>query len=111
MQNIIMNVGLVTSKNFGGVFNIPADHAVALIQAHGLKVVNKRVEMSNTESTLIASVELEENADVEKIINGLSNALHQDCIAWFNPDNQKGYLSGQYAESWGGEFNPEYFLI
>ena len=111
MKTLILNVGLVTSSNFGEVFNIPSSHAVALIQAHGLKVVNKRVEMSNTESTLIASVELEENANAEKIINDLSDALHQDCIAWFNPDNQKGFLTGQYADSWGGEFNPEYFLI
>ena len=111
MKTLILNVGLVTSSNFGEVFNIQSSHAVALIQAHGLEVVNKRVEMSNTEPTLIASIEVEENANAEKIINDLSDALHQDCIAWFNPDNQKGFLTGQYADSWGGEFNPEYFLI
>ena len=111
MKNLILNVGLVTSSNFGEVFNIPESHAVALIQAHGLKVVNKKVEMSNTESTLIASVEVEENANAEKIINGLSDALHQDCIAWFDTDSQNGFLTGQYADSWGGEFKAEYFLI
>ena len=116
---LILNIGLVTSENHfeGGVLlqkaGITSAMALVNLVDHGFKVHWHKVAQSATEQTLIVGVQSDYGMhdSLRFRLNKLSNILQQDCIAAFDAINGKGYLIGDYAEDWGGEFNPEYFII
>lgn len=72
-------------------------------------VLAYKLEESNSELTLIATVEIEGN--IEEFFKFVAKQLKQEAIAYYVVEEQQGYLVGEYAEEWGGEFKPEYFLI
>lgn len=113
----ILNIGLVTSLNHfeGGApqgATLSAEQALEYLAGFGFKVLWHKVAQSDTEKTLIVGVDAHGMTDGDRFrLNKLSNLLQQDCIAAFDAINGEGYLIGDYAEDWGGEFNAEYFLI
>lgn len=114
----ILNIGLVTSlKHFKGG-DLPQgailtpDTVLSHIVALGFGVTWYKVAQSDTEQTLIVGVYAHGMTDGDRIkLNKLSNILQQDCVAAFDTFNGKGYLIGDYADDWGGEFNPEFFIL
>lgn len=114
----ILNIGLVTSlKHFKGG-NLPQGAIIKPIEvlSHlvgcGFGIAWHKVAQSDTEQTLIVGVHAHGMTDGDTVkINMVSNILQQDCIAAFDALNGKGYLIGDYADDWGGEFNPEYFIL
>lgn len=120
MRTLILNVGLETGAKYGKVVAFSEDYALESLDASlryfgagSLRLAHKVAE-SNTEPTLVVSLELygeDSGEKVEALLTGLSKNLKQEAIAYYVVEEQKGYLVGEYADSWGGEFNPEYFLI
>lgn len=114
----ILNIGLVTSlKHFKGC-NLPQGaimrdvEVLSHLAGYGFKVLWHKVAQSDTEQTLIVGVQAHGMTDGDTVkINMVSNILQQDCIAAFDALNGKGYLIGDYAADWGGEFNPEFFIL
>lgn len=102
------------------VFNIGLQ--VGTIEPHGQLVrsikflaelfepssLRTEIRQSTTERTLV--VELDSSVcDLTNRVHTLCLALHQDAIAW--TANGHGFLTGPKAADWGGEFNPEFFLV
>lgn len=114
----ILNIGLVTSLDRFKGADLPqgailtAEQVLDYLAGYGFKVLWHKVAQSDTEPTLIVGIHAHgmTMGDIHKI-NKLSNLLQQDCIAAFDAINGKGYLIGDYAEDWGGEFNPAYFIL
>lgn len=114
----ILNIGLVTSLNHFKGGNLPQGaiikdvEVLAYLAGFGFEVLWHKVAQSDTEQTLIVGVAAHSMTDGDRFrLNKLSNRLQQDCIAAFDAINGDGYLIGDYAEDWGGEFNPEYFIL
>lgn len=114
----ILNIGLVTSlKHFkGGVLPqgaiLTQNQVLVNLVDHGFEILWHKVAQSDTEQTLIVGVDAHGMTDGDRIkLNKLSNILQQDCVAAFDAMNGKGYLIGDYADDWGGEFNPEFFIL
>ena len=64
---------------------------------------------SETEPTLtvICSTDFVVAEDIRAIVHGIANELHQDAIA--GKINEEGFLVGDKAEEWGGEFIQEHY--
>lgn len=113
MRTVIVNIGLETSAKFGTDFEWDSDVVVKYLEVAGFEVHAFKVEKSDTEDTLIACVSINTSVSstISHLFNNLSKQLFQEAIAFYVVEEQQGYLVGEYAEEWGGEFNPEYFLI
>lgn len=114
----ILNIGLVTSLNRFKGGNLPQGAIIKDVEVlshlagFGFEVLWHKVAQSDTEQTLIVGVAAHGMTEGDRIkLNKLSNLLQQDCIAAFDALNGNGYLIGDYAEDWGGEFNAEFFLV
>ena len=115
---LLMNIGLKTStKNFdnatfhNGVL-INAQYVLHHVHEHlGEKNIKwYKLKESNTEDTLILSIDLPFKVVIKDIIRYLADFLQQDCIAVYDCNTGTGELLGSYAHEWG-TFNSEYFLI
>ena len=111
-----VNIGLAYSDKFNSDY-LPtatadkANYITALFNSHGASVENRQVTDSETEPTLVANVYAQDKTaeQFENMIRAISNSFAQDCIAWRDSEGN-GYLTGLYAEDWGGEFNSEYWI-
>lgn len=115
---LILNIGLVTSLNHFKGGNLPQgailseQDVLARLADFGFGTIWSKVAQSDTEKTLIVAVAAHGMTDGDHIkLNKLSNLLEQDCIAAFDTISGVGYLIGDYADDWGGEFKPEFFLV
>ena len=118
--NISLNIGLVTSTgkplrecgiHFGGEdFNADVPSILALLE-HRLSghIQDYALVQSETEPTLtaICSTDYVDYEDIKNIVFNLSRELHQDAIA--GKINENGFLVGDKAEEWGGEFIQELY--
>ena len=114
----ILNIGLVTSLNRFKGGNLPQGAILSFSEAldslaeHGFNVLWHKVAQSDTEQTLIVGVAAHGMTYGDCFrLNKVSNQLQQDCIAAFDAISGRGHLIGDYDEDWGGEFNPEYFIL
>lgn len=114
----ILNIGLVTSLNHFEGGKLPQeslltpDEVLTSLVQHGFGIAWHKQAESDTEQTLIVGVYAHGMTDGDRVLlTKVSNTLQQDCVAAFDTLNGKGYLIGDYADDWGGEFNPEYFIL
>lgn len=124
-KTVIANIGLMTGAKYGAVKEFSAEQALDCMGyffngCHGWEgeVQALKVARSASEDTLVATVLIDSEAVCDKMnphVNNafymLAKALKQEAIAYYVVEEQQGYLVGEYAEEWGGEFKPEYFLI
>lgn len=112
-EHILLNVGCARK---GQPDLQPVDVLLAL-EGHGVTVFRHVVHQSNTETTVVAAIELprapdERHAAAHGDLGSVYRAaqqLEQDCIAVYDPTIKQGILVGPKAAQWG-EFNPKYFL-
>ena len=95
-----VNIGL----DIPGGGTLSVDEVLAALTAAGVKVGQHAVHKSNTEQTVVASLD---RALTPEEAHALSVALKQEAIAQMS--NGQGELYGPQAENWR-PFNPEYFL-
>lgn len=116
---LILNIGLVTSLNHfkkgsfpQGVY-LEKSEVIEQLEQHGLAIQWIKEAVSETEKTLIIGIDKAcgMTEGVKFLINKVANQLQQDCVAVFDTVRGRGYLIGDYADDWGGEFNPAYFLL
>lgn len=111
MDTYILNIGLNTSNNFADeVYTLEIEHVLKELNNFYLTVEAYRVEHSETEPTLIVTVQGRLPLGIEAEVAELSDVLMQDCIALYHVETQTGQLVGRHSEAWG-EFNPAYFMI
>lgn len=104
---LLVNVGLNTSS--GGT--VPADFARKVLAHYGFEVTRYAVLTSDTEPTLVASVNKAYVwTNTVYLLTRVAEDLDQDCIAAYSEAAGKGKLIGPRAAKWG-EFNPEYFFL
>ena len=111
---IILNVGLKIDA-LGDEFNTDSVcRTRALLIKHTLQAqgydVASTVKQSETEQTAVIIVQNEDAILIEYGIRHIANALGQDCIAVYFPNDDYGALIGINADKWG-EFNKDYFLM
>ena len=117
MKTIFVNIGLnVSSSDTIGQLlypaGIPTEYALDMLKAvPGMfYIVSQEMAQSETEPTLVLELRtMEHSAGLARFFDGLSRALHQDCIAAYDPAAQRGGLFGPKADAWG-PFNPAYFI-
>lgn len=86
--------------------------AVQMLHKHGFSLVAFRIAQSDSETTYVIQANfLASPAAValRLIVHGLCEDLEQDAIAY--KVGGTGFLVGPKAADWGGEFNPEYFIL
>ena len=112
MKNVfILNIGLNTSTNYTEqVEQLSIEHVLNEIKDCFLEIESYKLEQSNTEPTLIATVSPLIGDCVYTEVELLAERLMQDCIACYSVADQAGVLIGEYAEEWG-VFDSKYFLI
>lgn len=112
MKNVyILNIGLNTSKNYTEqVEQLTVEHVLNEIKDCFLTIESYKLENSNTEPTIIATVKPLIGDCVSTEVELLAERLMQDCIACYSVKDQAGELIGEYAENWG-LFDSKYFLI
>lgn len=98
--NPLLNIGL----KVGQTGSITPEEATTAIERLGPKIVHAEVHGSQTEPTLVASLNRALSPDEADL---LARQLHQEAIVQYA--GGKGTLHGPNAAGWG-EFNPEYFL-
>ena len=118
--NISLNIGLVTNEHtplreieidFGGEeFTADVPSILALLE-HRLsgQIQDYALVQSETEPTLsvVCNTGFVDCDDIKNIVFNLSRELRQDAIA--GKINEDGFLVGDKAEEWGGEFIQEYY--
>ena len=118
--NISLNIGLVTSTgkplrecelHFGGEDFIADVPSILALLEHRLsgKIQDYALVQSETEPTLtvICNTGFVVAEDIKAIVHAIANELHQDAIA--GKIENDGFLVGDKAEEWGGEFIQEYY--
>lgn len=100
MALLTLNIGLVAQGR-----PYPAERALAALRAAGAVVSMSTVVQSDTEPTLVVVCDVN-----PYMIQGVSMALDQDCIAVWNGETRQGWLSGPRADAWG-DFNPDLFFV
>lgn len=119
--NISLNIGLVTSTGkplreceieFGGEeFTADVPSILALLEYRlSAQIQDYALVQSESEPTLsvVCSTDDYDDDDVIKtIVHTITYELHQDAIA--GKINENGFLVGDKAEDWGGEFIQELF--
>lgn len=112
MKNVfILNIGLNTSTRFTEQEEqLSVEQVLDSIKDCFLEIESYKVDQSNTEQTVIATVKPLIGDCVFTEVELLADMLMQDCIACYSVADQEGVLIGEYAELWGS-FNSEYFLI
>ena len=107
----ILNIGLNTSKNYTEqVEQLEIEQVLNEIRDCFLTIENFKLEQSNTEKTVIATVSPLIGDCVNTEVELLAERLMQDCIACYSVADQSGDLIGEYASEWG-VFDSRYFLI
>ena len=110
-NSYILNIGLNTSTNYTEqVEQLTVDQVLKEIADCFLSIESYKIEQSNTEQTIIATVQPLIGDCVSTEVQELSCRLMQDCIACYSVADQAGELIGEYAEAWG-LFDSRYFLI
>lgn len=104
-MEVILNIGLNTNTGVG----ITPATAVAAIADAGFQLVGQQYHLSDTELTLVATVRFDNNTP-NAAYDTLARALHQDCIAVYDPRVNFGALIGPRSVEWG-PFNPEFFIL
>ena len=104
---VILNIGLhdehATCMNAIDVLQVVADH--------GFLIYGSQTFGSDTEPTLVLSANHPFDA-IEPLamrVFHLSEALRQDCIAYFVLSTNRGALAGPRSDAWG-DFNPAHFI-
>jgi hypothetical protein len=95
-----VNVGL----KIGDKASLTPAQVEKVLKAQGVKIVKRTVHDSNTEPTVVATLN---KALTPKQANTVSALLKQDAIAQYT--GGKGEIYGPKAEAWK-PFNPDYFL-
>ena len=115
---LLLNIGLKTStKNFEDA-RYPQGVLISeqYVQSYLSELLGRdnvvwtRVKESETEQTLVVSLELPFNDVIKDLIKELADATQQDCIAAYDCNTGDGELLGTYNYQWG-VFNPKYFLL
>lgn len=99
----MLNVGLNVREDFTFV----GDHAVAILQDLGFRILQDEVHTSDTEKTLVVRGVADRNLYQ---VARLCHRLRQDCIAVWSIEDQEGLLVGPKAEAWG-PFDPAKFIV
>lgn len=102
----ILNIGL-KSEQLG---DIHPEVVSSLIRAHFGEPINSIVIHSDSEPTMVATVEQPGAMAIGQIVRRLSHVLGQDCIAVWLPGLSQGRLIGPNAAKWG-DFNSDFFLM
>ena len=100
-----LNIGL--DRNSGGRNSVEA--TIAALRQEGLKVLDWRLDHSDTEPTLV--VEVTRRGGWKKVrgsIYGACLPLAQDCVAVVDPRGN-GHLIGPKSDRWL-PFNPAFFI-
>lgn len=118
--NISLNIGLVTSNftplreieiEFGGECEHADVPSILALLEHRLsgQIQDYALVQSESEPTLtvICSTDYVDYDDIKNIVFNLSRELHQDAIA--GKINENGFLVGDKAEEWGGEFIQDHY--
>ena len=110
MSHLILNIGL----QVGAI--VPTGQNIRTLKfvAELFDPLTIRTELAISHSELTLVVELDTVVvDLPNRVHTLCLALDQDAIAWTvgHGDRALGFLTGPRAVDWGGEFNPEYFLV
>lgn len=79
--------------------------ALEALTSRGFPVYSKALYWTFDEPSLVIETSVT-YADAYR----LAEALGEDCIAVWYPDDQEGFLAGPKAEAWGA-FNPSYFIL
>lgn len=110
-NSYILNIGLNTSTNYTEqTEQLTIEHVLNEIKDCFLEIESYKIEQSNTEQTIIATVQPLIGDCVSTEVELLAERLMQDCIACYSVADQSGVLIGEYAEEWG-VFDSRYFLI
>jgi len=98
----VVNIGLDVPGGGG----LDAQHARDALAKFGVKIKAERIQRSNTEQTLVATLDKPlSDADMHQ----LSVDLKQEAIPQW--DGKKGALHGPEKQKWdNGRFNPDYFI-
>ena len=118
--NISLNIGLVTSTGkplreceieFGGECEYADVSAILALLEHRLsgQIQDYALVQSETEPTLtvICSTDYVDCDDIKNIVHSIACELQQDAIAGKIENN--GFLVGDKAEEWGGEFIQDHY--
>jgi hypothetical protein len=105
-MKLILNIGLARTNNS----NIGVGTALRDLASHGFKIEHHAVVHSDTEITVVAEVDDNDQPGTDNRVHLLSNLLGQDCIAVYNPETREGDLIGPRAAAWGA-FSPEFFIL
>jgi hypothetical protein len=112
----ILNIGLkIDALGDDSPFNTATCYyarqsvAYRTLKAWGYDAERDVIKQSTTEHTSIIIVH-DADSLLCTFLHDLADALAQDCIAVYYPEQDKGYLIGRNADKWG-EFNKEYFLM
>jgi len=105
-MKLILNIGLARFNNS----NIGAGTVLRDTASHGFKIGQYAVVHSESEMTVVAEVDDNDQPGTDNRIHMLSDLLGQDCIAVYNPETGEGDLIGSRAAAWGA-FNPEFFVL
>lgn len=103
----MVNIGMHQGHPSQGGRVMTSSEVLAAIVKHGANVIKSNIVQSNTEPTLVVS--LQSPLDMATLDN-LSVELGQDAVAQRNSDGS-GLLAGPYAGLWGGKYNPDYFRL
>lgn len=105
-MKLILNIGLARFNNS----NIGAGTVLRDLASHDFKIERHAIVHSESEMTVVAEVDDNDQPGTDNRIHMLSDVLGQDCIAVYNPLTREGDLIGSRAAAWG-EFNPEFFVL
>jgi len=104
---MLVNIGLEKSQKFGEAGYLSVDDVLVEVAKH-FENFEYMLAQSNTEPTIILKLD-GDFEEAKKNFEEMASKLHQEAIALYDENADKGILVGKYAELWG-EFNKEYFL-
>lgn len=105
-MEVILNIGLAVGTDG----NIDQGTVLREMAAVGLTPTKFRTYLSDTEETIVATINLRGTWGwLRDVVNCVAVLTGQDCIAVYCRDLGRGELIGPRAAEWG-PFNPEYFL-
>lgn len=103
----MLNVGLDAVYEYGKKITFRPDHAIALLQDAGFRILQDEVHTSDTEDTLVVRGVADRDLYQVQLVG---RQLRQDCIAVWNIEDQEGLLVGPKAAAWG-PFDPTKFIV
>ena len=115
MQTVELNIGLAVGTNTFSAYNTLGEiseraNTIERVLRGQLTCKVRREWSFEREPTLVVeAVVYDDVTQFHAWIHELAERFHQDCIAVYYPQQDKGYLLGPNAEAWG-DFQLDYFV-